>query len=79
MDRWLDGQMEGWREKASHRLTYKNLKNFLKDGFVSRDTESLRIIYLFQYRKNPSRFAPAEYLYLINTVTTGSQFSIDLF
>lgn len=65
-------------EKKHHTdLPIKTSPKVLKDGFVSRDVESFHIIYLFQHCKNPRRFAPAGYLYLINTVTTGSQISIN--
>lgn len=58
MDRWMGG------EKKHHtNLPIKTSPKVLKDGLVSRDVESLHIIYLFQHRKNPGRFASAEYLY----------------
>lgn len=58
MDRWM-----GDEKKHHTDLPINTSPKVLKDGFVSRDVESLHIIYLFQHRKNPGRFAPAEYLY----------------
>ena len=82
MNEWMDGWTERWKDgekKHPTDLPIKTSPKFLKHGFVSRDTESLCIIYLFQHHKNPGRFAPAENLYLFNAVTTGSQFSINFF
>lgn len=78
--KWMSGWMDGWMKDGEERHhTDLPIKTSPKMFFFSRDTDSLRIIYLFQHHKNPGRFAPAEYLYLINTITIGSQFSINFF